>query len=364
VRAYVIAVAAVALSALLRLLLDPIFAAESPLLAFVIGVVVASVHGGLWPGLSATLLSVVAGDYLFIEPRMRFGVWSTLDVTRVTLFAFEGVVIAYLCEQRRKNLEANRELTEQVRRHNERLDAEVQRRTAELQKSNEALETFAHTISHDLTAPLRSIRGFADIIKEDFDAHLPATGREYTDRIVTAAQRLEGLIHNLLAYTKLGHQHVAFEAVSLERIARQVVHDMTEDIRRTRGQVGVDSDLGSVLAHRDTLGLVFANLLSNALKFVEHERAPRVRISAARRGDRIRVSVLDNGIGIGPDDRQRVFRPFERLSTREAYVGSGLGLALVSRSIERMNGACGVESTSEGGSDFWFELPAAVLEVE
>jgi K+-sensing histidine kinase KdpD len=356
---YLIAVAAVAASTLLRVLLDPIFITESPMLAFVVGVVVASLYGGMWPGLCATILSLVVGDYLFIEPRMTFGVWSTLDVARVTLFTFEGVVIAYLSGQRRDTLEANRVLAEQVREHNKELDAEVRRRTAELQQSNEALETFVHTMSHDLTAPLRSIRGFADIIQQDFAGSLSKKGRHYTDRIADAVHRLEVLTHNLLAYTKLPQREIAFEAVSLDRIVCHVVHDMDEDISRVAGRVDVASELGDVFAHRDTVGLIFANLISNGLKFVPCGRAPRLRIGAERRAGQIRVTVSDNGIGIQPHDRARVFHPFERLQTAEAYAGTGLGLALVARGVERMNGMCGVNSSNAGGSEFWFELPAS-----
>lgn len=359
---YLVALAAVALSALLRLLLDPILNTESPMLAFVFGVAVASLYGGLWPGLFATLLSIIAGDYLFIEPRMTLGVWSLLDATRVALFTFEGVVIAYLSGQRRDSLEANRLLTQQVQRHNERLDAEVRARTAELQQSNAALETFVHTMSHDLTAPLRSIRGFADIIQEDYGKHLPDRGAEHVRRISDAVHRLEALVHNLLAYTKLGQREVAFETVSLDRVTAHLVHEMDHDIRSVGGSVEIEGELGQVLAHRDTLGLVLANLISNGLKFVPADRTPRLTISARRRGDRIRVAVADNGIGIAPDFRSRVFEPFERLQTYEAYSGSGLGLALVARGIQRMHGSYGVDASDAGGSEFWFELPAARVE--
>jgi signal transduction histidine kinase len=359
---YLIAVAAVAASALLRLILDPIFVTESPMLAFVVGVAVASLYGGLWPGLFATVLSIFVGDYLFIEPRMTFGIWSTLDVSRVALFAFEGIVIAYLSGQRRDSLEANRVLAEQIRRHNEELDAEVRRRTAELQQSNESLETFVHTISHDLTAPLRSIRGFADIIQEDFGGQLADRGREYTERISGAVHRLEVLVHNLLAYTKLQQREITFDTVSLDRIARDVVQDMADDIQRAGGRVEADANLGSVLANADTLGLILVNLISNGLKFVPHGRAPHLRIGARPRGGMIRVSVTDNGIGIAPDDRTRVFKAFERLQTQDTYAGSGLGLALVARGVERMNGTCGVDAGEAGGSEFWFQLPAVLSE--
>jgi K+-sensing histidine kinase KdpD len=359
---YLIAVAAVVGSALLRLILDPIFLTESPMLAFVVGVAVTSLYGGLWPGLFATVLSIIVGDYLFIEPRMTFGIWSTLDVTRMALFAFEGVVIAYLSGLRHESLEANRVLAEQIQRHNEQLDAEVRRRTAELQRSNEALETFVHTISHDLRAPLRSIRGFADIIREDFGAQLADKGCEYTERISGAVHRLEALVHNLLVYTKLQQHEITFETVSLDRIARDVLQDMADDIQRAGGRVEIDPNLGDVLAHADTLGLILINLISNGLKFVPHGRAPHVRIAAERRGRMIRVTVSDNGIGVARDDRARVFKAFERLQTQDAYAGSGLGLALVARGVERMNGTYGVEATDGSGSDFWFQLPAVLSE--
>jgi signal transduction histidine kinase len=352
-RRYAIAAGAVAASALLRLLLDPLFKGESPMLAFVVGVAVAALYGGRGPGFFATALSIVVGQYYFVGTRYTFVPNSNLEIVRQVLFAFEGVVIAYLSGRLRDSLEQNRVLTESMQRHNEELEAEVWRRTGELARSNAALETFAHTISHDIRAPLRSIRGLAGIIEQDFAPHLPADGREYTGRIAAAALRLEALVNNLMAYTRLGQGEIQPEPVSLDRLA-----ELTEEIRHDHVGVEVAPNLGSVMAHRDTLGLILANLITNGLKYVAPNRAPLVRVSAVPAGPMVRVAVRDNGIGVAEDDRERIFQPFERPHNRGVYPGSGLGLALVARGVERMGGRYGVNSDGESGSEFWIELPA------
>jgi signal transduction histidine kinase len=356
---YVMAAGAVAASALVRQLLDPIFRDESPMLAFVVGVAVAALYGGRAPGLFATGLSIVVGQYYFVGTRGTFVPGSSLEIVRQALFAFEGLVISYLSGRLRDSLEENKVLTERVQRHNEELEGEVWRRTGELARSNEALETFAHTISHDIRAPLRSIRGFANIIEQDFAPHLPANGREYTGRIAAAALRLEALVNNLLAYTRLGRREIQPEPISLDRLAEQVVQELEEEIRQDHADVEVARNLGSVMAHRDTLGLILANLITNGLKYVAPDRPPFVRVSAVALGPMVRLAVSDNGIGIAENDRERIFQPFERLHNRGAYPGSGLGLALVARGVERMGGRYGVESDGESGSEFWIELPAA-----
>jgi signal transduction histidine kinase len=358
IRCYVVAAGAVVASAFLRLVLDPVFGDESPMLAFVVGVAVAALYGGRGPGLFATAFSVVLGQYYFVGTRYTFVPNSTLEIVRQALFAFEGVVISYLSGLLRDSVEENRVLTERVRRHNEELEGEVRRRTGELARSNEALETFVHTISHDIRAPLRSIRGFANIIEQDFATHLPAGGREYTSRIAAAALRLDALVNNLLAYTRLGQREIQPEPVSLDRLTEQVVQDLDEEIQHDRAGVEVAPNLGSVMAHRDTLGLILTNLITNGLKYVAAGRAPHVRVSAVAAGPMVRLVVSDNGIGVAHEDRRRIFQPFERLHNRGVYPGSGLGLALVARGIERMGGHCGVESDGHNGSDFWIELPA------
>ena len=357
-RRYVFAAGAVAASALLRLLLDPVFKDESPMLAFVVGVAVAALYGGRGPGLFATALSIVVGQYHFVGTRYTFVPTSSLEILRQVLFAFEGVVIAYLSGRLRDSLEQDKVLTESVQRHNDQLEAEVWRRTAELARSNAALETFAHTISHDIRTPLRSIRGLASIIEQDFAPHLPPDGREYTGRIAAAALRLEALVNNLMAYTRLGQGEIQPEPVSLDRLAEQVVRELTEEIRHDHVGVEVAPNLGSVMAHRDTLGLILANLITNGLKYVAPNRAPLVCVSAVPVGPMVRVAVRDNGIGVAEHDRERIFQPFERPHNRGVYPGSGLGLALVARGVERMGGRYGVNSDGESGSEFWIELPA------
>jgi signal transduction histidine kinase len=142
-------------------------------------------------------------------------------------------------------------------------------------------------------------------------------------------------------------------------LAEQILHDLDDDVRERQARIDVEAPLGTVMAHRDTLELVLSNLVANALKFVPRDRVPQIRVAARPAGPMVRIAVRDNGIGVSPDDRQRIFKPFERLHSRDVYAGSGLGLALVARGIDRMGGKYGVESNGSGGSEFWIELPAA-----
>jgi signal transduction histidine kinase len=353
------AILAVVASTVIRLLLDPLLGTDAPMLIYVLGVSLASVQAGVAAGVLATLISIPVGALFFIEPRAAFLPTRTEDYVRLVVFALEGLFIAYATGQLRGQVDEKLRLTEQVRRQNQALEAEVERRTAELQASNAALETFAHTISHDLRAPLRSIRGFSEILDEDFAATLPEEARGYTARIAAAAHRLEELVANLLAYTRLGRQGLSEEPVSLDRVVPAVLADMAGDIRHAQGAVTIEtSPLGVVRGHPDTIALMVSNLVSNALKFVQPGTHPRVAIATRRSGDYLRLSVRDEGIGVPAEDQRAIFAPFERLHSHQTYAGTGLGLALVARGAERMGGRYGVTSSGSSGSEFWVELPA------
>lgn len=242
---------------------------------------------------------------------------------------------------------------------NEDLEEKVEERTTRLKEVNLELDAFAYTISHDLRAPLRAMHGYADAIMEDYAEALPEDGRFYAQRIVAVARHMDGLIEDLLTYSRLSREEITSRPVSLEVVVDEIIVALAPHIEQTGATVEVLRPLPEVKAHISTLRQIIDNLLSNAIKFVSRGVNPRVRLWAQRNGERIRLFVEDNGIGIEPEHLGRIFNAFERLHGIEAYPGTGIGLAIVRKGVERMCGTCGVSSVPGKGSCFWIELPAA-----
>lgn len=262
-----------------------------------------------------------------------------------------GVVLVFQDETEQAHAE------EALRRLNAELERRVAERTRALEEANAELEAFSYTIAHDLRAPVRNMHSLADALVEDHTDELSAEAREYTQRIVGAAVRMDDLIKDLLAYARLSREAIRLAPLDLDAVLTDVLGQMRPELEERRADVSVAWPLGRVIAHRTTLGQVVTNLLGNAIKFVRAGEPPVVRISAEDRGDHVRLWVDDHGIGVEPKHRARIFRVFERLHGQEAYPGTGIGLAIVRKGIERMGGSCGVEPNPGGGSRFWIELP-------
>jgi signal transduction histidine kinase/DNA-binding response OmpR family regulator len=247
-------------------------------------------------------------------------------------------------------------LYEQVQRHAAELEQRVAERTAELREINVELESFSYSVSHDLRTPLRSIQGFAQILLEEYDDRLEAVGRDYVRRIVAAARRMDSLTEGLLTYSRLSRTAVELISISLEEVVDEALIQLEADIRSTEAQVTVKRPLPPVMGHYVTLVQAVANLLANGLKFVAPGIRPQVQVWTEERDDRVCLRVRDNGIGIAPEYQERIFRIFERLHGPDTYAGTGIGLSIVRRGMERMGGQVGVESTPDQGSTFWVEL--------
>jgi signal transduction histidine kinase len=250
-------------------------------------------------------------------------------------------------------------LLEQVQAHAEEMEARVEERTRELAERNEELQTFAYSVSHDLRAPLRAMQGFGQALIEDYGPELDPVAADFTRRIVEAAGHMDELIQDLLAYSRLSLAQLTLQPVSLEDVLAETIRHLHGEIAERSATVIVDASGHRVLGHRATLIQIVANLLTNALKFVPQDRAPEVRIGTRCSGDTVRLSVEDNGIGIGAEHAERIFGIFERLHGTDVYPGTGIGLAIVKKAADRLGGSVGVESTPGEGSIFWVELPAA-----
>ncbi|MGH1588996.1 sensor histidine kinase [Methylobacterium phyllosphaerae] len=239
---------------------------------------------------------------------------------------------------------------------NDDLERRVEDRTQALAEVNRELDAFAYSISHDLRAPLRTMQGYAEALIEDFGEGLPPEGRHFTKRIAVAATRMQDLIADILAYSRLAKDEVSVRPESLEAVLDQALADLEPMLANAEASVQVERPLPEVQANRAVLRQVLYNLITNAAKFVQPSGRAKILIRAEQRGRRVRLWVEDNGIGIAPEHQQRVFDPFQRLHGVEAYPGTGIGLAIVRRAVIRMGGACGVESQLGQGSRFWIEL--------
>jgi signal transduction histidine kinase len=273
-----------------------------------------------------------------------------------------GRLLTVILRDVSERLQAEREqerLREDLRRYAAELETRVEQRTRALSDVNAELNAFAYSVSHDLRTPLRSTQGFAQALLEDYDAALDATGKDYARRIVAASRRMDDLIQDLLAYSRLSRADMELQRVDLGPIVRSAATLIHDQSFARRPEIDIEEGLPAVLGHPGVLSQVLQNLIGNAVKFVPAGTTPHVRVTAEREGGRVTVSVTDNGIGVPVEYQERIFRVFERLHPLDTYPGTGIGLAIVRKGAERLGGRCGVESGPGGGSRFWIELAAA-----
>ena len=234
-------------------------------------------------------------------------------------------------------------------------------RNEELEQANRALEAFAYTVTHDLRAPLRNLQGYVRALVEDCSPGLGESCRGYVRSIEQIAIKMDGMIADVLEFSRLARTELPMKRLEVRAAVDEALALLksTSDAKAARVEVAIGSEL-AVTAHLQTLVQVLTNLLSNALKFVAGDTQPEVRIRAERRSTtRVRLWVEDNGIGIDPAQQGRIFEVFQRLHGEEKYPGTGIGLALVKKGVERMGGQAGVQSAPGKGSRFWIDLRAA-----
>lgn len=253
--------------------------------------------------------------------------------------------------------------TEQLERTNEGLESEIERRReveAELHRSNQELQDFAYVASHDLQEPLRKIQAFGDILENEFGEQL-GDGAEYLTRMHAAATRMSKLIEDLLVFSRVTSKPPVPKKVDLNEIVGEAVSDLEARISRTGGRVVVD-DLPTVLADPTHMRQLFQNLIGNALKFHRKDVPPEVRViclSSGPSGDTCRITVEDNGIGFDKKYADRIFGVFQRLHGRGTYEGTGIGLAVCRKIVERYGGTIAAEGYPGKGSKFTINLPLA-----
>ena len=259
--------------------------------------------------------------------------------------------------------------TAELKRVNDSLEVEiVERRESErqlsktaahLKTSNRALQDFAYVASHDLQEPLRKIRAFGDRLQVKYAEELGEQGRDYLRRMQNAAERMQGLIKDLLTYSRITTKTQPFVATDLNIIVKEVLSDLETSIEQTKGQVCLDR-LPTIEADPLQMRQLFQNLIGNALKFHLPEQAPLITISQQSLADSeltIKLQIEDNGIGFDEKYLDRIFTPFQRLHGRSEYEGTGMGLAICRKIIERHGGRLTAKSSVSQGATFTIFLP-------
>ncbi len=253
---------------------------------------------------------------------------------------------------------AMREAQEELAQHAGKLEQEVSERTARLKETVGELETFSYSLVHDMRAPLRAMRSFANVLRDDYGSRLDDDARSYIRRIIESADRMDALIRDVLTFSRIGRGEQPLAVVHLEQLVHEIVEQYPQ-FQEHKGCIRIESPLLNVRANKALLSQCLSNLLENGLKFVAPGATPEITIRTEAADDQVKLWVDDHGIGIPVQSQEKIFGLFQRLHRPEEYAGTGVGLAAVKKAVERMSGTIGVVSKPGKGSHFWIQLPKA-----
>lgn len=277
--------------------------------------------------------------------------WRIVSV--LALLLLQTSFITVLLIERRRRRRAKKALDQL----NAELETRIEARTAALNAKSRELESFAYSVAHDLKAPLRGIDGYSRILLDDYANKLDADGRSFLQTIRNSTDEMTQLIDDLLAYSRVERREMKPNRLELAPIVNAVVDEKRRDATARSIDFVVDINGGTVLADPSGLGQSLRNYLDNAVKFTSTATAPRIEVGAKESERSCLLWVKDNGIGFDMKDHDRIFDLFQRLSVPDDYPGTGIGLAIVRKAMERMGGRAWAESTPGQGATFYLEIP-------
>jgi signal transduction histidine kinase len=373
---YAFAVGATALAFLVRGALNPVVGGKYPFATFAIAVTLTSWHGGFGPSLLCFGLGFLLADWFFVEPARSFALGDKTDIGANLFYFFVCLSIIlfgrsmHLARRRatlsvaeavrhQKQLEQEvaerRRAEEEVRRLNSELETHVEERTMELITANQELESFTYSVSHDLRAPLRHMDGYAQILEEEFAPLLPDEARRYTGRIREGSQRLTRLVEDLLNLSRVGKQSLNRQKVDLTPWIEGLVNEFKAETtgRKIEWRVG---RLPMVECDEGLMKQAFINLLANAVKYTRPRVEAVIEIGQIQRNGENALFVRDNGVGFDMKYAGKLFGVFQRLHRAEDFEGTGVGLATVSRIIQKHGGRIWAEAGPDQGAAFFFTL--------
>jgi len=316
----------------------------------IIAVVVAGWYWGVWPALLTTVAS-------FILLRICMTVYQVGNLTGQESISGVMVIVIFIVVSiitGKLGQFSVRIREELVLR--ERMAANLEKKQEELKRSNSELEQFAYVASHDLQEPLRMVSSYLQLLEKRYKEKLDSDAHEFIGFAVDGALRMKQLINDLLAYSRISTKGEPFKPVECGVVLEKAIKNLEIAIQEKKASVTHDQ-LPKVMADEGQLIQLFQNLIANALKFCK-DRTPEIHISAKQGPEGRVVGVRDNGIGIESEHFDKIFHIFQRLHTREEYAGTGIGLAVCKKIVERHGGKIWVESEAGKGTTFWFTIPA------
>lgn len=304
----------------------------------------------------------------FIEHLQKDGRVDDLEVGMVTMdgHPFWALVSAAIVDFEHEpaifaainDITARKRMEDDIHQLNNELKERVRQRTAELDTTNQELETFTYSVSHDLKAPLRGIDGYSRLLQEQYQGQLDEEGQMFLNNVRHGVEQMSQLIEDLLAYSRMERRSLKGQSVGLARLVADAIDERRADIE-SRGMIVEVQGLQELTARADTEGLamVLRNLIDNALKFTRDSLPPTLAIRGTVTDKSVILEFQDNGIGFDMQFHDRIFDIFQRLQRVEDYPGTGVGLAIVHKTMQRMGGRVWAESMPGQGAAFFLELP-------
>jgi signal transduction histidine kinase len=356
---YGLAVVSVAIAAGLGLWAESSGIPRGQLSLFLLAFTITVWYGGIGPGILNFILGSTAFNFFFTPPLWALG-FTHQDLANYTVFLVFALVIGWFTSIRKGmevDLRCSRDKLEAEAKQREMLNAELERRSRQLEASNKELEAFAYSVSHDLRAPLRHITGFTELLQKHADPVLDDTSRRHIAKVLDSSKRMGNLIDDLLAFSRISRAERQNTTVELQQLVEQLVNDTEHETakRKITWRVGA---LPICYGDPAMLRLVFVNLISNAVKFTRNQPRADIEIGSLNgRKNEIVVFVKDNGVGFDMNYKDKLFGVFQRLHSQEAFEGTGIGLATVQRIVSRHGGEVWAESSIDNGASFFVALP-------